>query len=184
MPDDLATLLDAARAGDPDASASLFAATYDELRRLAGRVRHGRAPATLNTTALVHEAYLKLADGASAESRAHFLALAAKAMRHVLVDEARRRGAVKRGGGAEHVELRETLVGAMPPEEILALDEALDRLAALDERAAAVVECRFYGGLTVEETAAALDLSPRTVERAWRAARVRLFRDLHDDPPV
>ncbi|MEM1055602.1 MAG: ECF-type sigma factor [Bacteroidota bacterium] len=184
MPDDLATLLVAAQRGDTDASAALFAATYDELRRLAGRVRHGRASETLNTTALVHEAYLKLAHGAPAESRAHFLALAAKAMRHILVDEARRRGAAKRGGGAEHVELRETLLGAMPEADLLGLDEALDRLATVDERAARVVECRFFGGLTVEETAAALDLSPRTVERAWRAARVRLFRDLHDDPPA
>ncbi|MEM6328147.1 MAG: ECF-type sigma factor [Bacteroidota bacterium] len=180
----LATLLAAAQRGDADASASLFAVTYDELRRLAGRVRLGRASETLNTTALVHEAYLKLADGVPAESRAHFLALAAKAMRHILVDEARRRSADKRGGGAERIELRETLHGTMPETDLLGLDRALDRLAAVDERAARVVECRFFGGLTVEETAAALDLSPRTVERSWRAARVRLFRDLHDDPPA
>jgi len=180
VPDDLPALLDAARTGDPAAAAALFAATYDELRRLAGRVRQGRASDTLNTTALVHEAYLKLADGADAESRAHFLAIAAKAMRHVLVDATRRRHAAKRGGDAEHVPLRETLVGALPEADLLGLDEALDRLAAEDERAAAVVECRFFGGLTVEETAAALGISGRTVERTWRAARVRLFQTLSD----
>lgn len=181
MPDDLSALLDAARTGDAEASATLFAATYDELRRLAGRVRQGRASETLNTTALVHEAYLKLADGAGPESRAHFLAIAAKAMRHVLVDAARRRGAAKRGGGVEHVSIRDTLVGASPGADLLGLDEALDQLAEQDERAAAVVECRFFGGLSVEETAAALDLSPRTVHRTWRAARVRLFQSLTDD---
>ncbi|MEL6614452.1 MAG: ECF-type sigma factor [Bacteroidota bacterium] len=183
MPDDLSTLIDASRRGDAEASGALFEATYDELRRLAGRVRSGRASETLNTTALVHEAYLKLADGVPAESRAHFLAIAAKAMRHVLVDAARRQSAQKRGGEAEHVPLRETLVGAPPEADLLDLDEALDRLAVIDERAARVVECRFFGGLTTEETGAALSLSLRTVERSWRAARVRLWRDLHDDPP-
>ena len=178
MPDSLSSLLAAARTGDAEASAALFAATYDELRRLAGRVRQGRASDTLNTTALVHEAYLKLADGADAESRAHFLAIAAKAMRHVLVDAARRRSAAKRGGDAEHVPIRDTLVGAPPEADLLGLDEALEHLAEQDERAAAVVECRFFGGLTIEETATALDLSPRTVQRTWRAARVRLFQSL------
>ncbi|MEM0963464.1 MAG: ECF-type sigma factor [Bacteroidota bacterium] len=180
MPADLSTLLDASRAGDANASRQLFDATYDELRRLAGRVRQGRASETLNTTALVHEAYLKLAEGTPAETRAHFLAIAAKAMRHVIVDATRRRAAAKRGGDAEHVPIRETLVGADPEVDLLGLDEALDQLAAEDDRAAAVVECRFFGGLTVEETAAALDLSPRTVQRTWRAARVRLFQSLTD----
>ena len=181
MPDSLDALLTASRQGDASAAAALFEATYDELRRLAGRVRRGRASATLNTTALVHEAYLRLAEGAAAESRAHFLAIAAKAMRHVVVDDARRRLAVKRGGGVEHVALRETLVGEGPAPDLLALDEALDRLAEVDARAAAVVECRFFGGLTVEETAGALAVSSRTLERTWRAARVRLFQTLRDD---
>ncbi len=178
---DLSTLLDASRAGDDDASSGLFAATYDELRRLAGRVRRGRAGDTLNTTALVHEAYLKLADGAPAESRAHFLAIAAKAMRHVVIDAARRRSADKRGGGLEHVPFRDTLVGDAPDAQLLDLDEALGVLEAEDPRAAAVVECRFFGGLTAKETADALEVSLRTVERTWRTARIRLFQTLTDD---
>ena len=175
-------LLVASRDGDDGAAAELYDAVYDELRRLARRVRTGATPETLNTTALVHEAYLKMADGGDYEDRAHFLGVAAKAMRHVVIDHVRRQRADKRGGDAEVLPLRETLVGEAPDEDLLALDEALSRFAQVDERGARVIECRFFGGLTIEETAAALDLSTATVERSWRVARAWLVRELRRGP--
>lgn len=179
LPADPTLLIEASRGGDAQAFGVLFDAVYEELRRLARRSRRGSANETLNTTALVHEAYLKIADGgATLESRAHVLGVAAKAMRHVLIDHARRQGALKRRAGAEAIPLRETLVGSETPGELVALDEALGRLERLDARAARVVECRFFGGLTIEETAAALGLSAPTVQRSWRAARAWLYRDL------
>ena len=175
-------LLRALRDGGEPAAKRLFEALYDELHRLARKVRQGRAGDTMSTTALVHEAYVKLASahGADPESRLHFFRIAARAMRQILVDAARRQVSEKRGGGDLFpVTFDEALHAApMPPETFLALDEALDRLAKVDARAAQVVECRYFAGLSVEETGDALGISPRTVKRDWRIARARLASDL------
>jgi len=176
-------------AGGEGAREALYRRLYDELHALA---RHHRARwhgnDTLNTTALVHEAYLKLVGGeGSYASRAHFLAVASKAMRYVLYTYAERQAAQKRGGGAPDLPLDEAAL--VPPhraEALVALEEALARLEAVDARAARVVECRFFGGLDVDETAEALGISPRTVARDWAAARAWLYgelkRDLLDTP--
>ncbi|MGD2070790.1 MAG: sigma-70 family RNA polymerase sigma factor [Gemmatimonadota bacterium] len=186
-PDDITTMLESVRDGDRAAIDALFPVLYDELRRLArAQRREWRGDYTLNTTALVHEAYLKLVrqDRVGWSERSHFFALAAKAMRHILTDYARRRQAAKRGGGAERVELEEVAgaVNPVPPEsatELLALDDALARLEAANERQARVVECRFFAGLCVTETAAALGISEATVKRDWRVARA-ILRDALD----
>ncbi|GJG87800.1 extracytoplasmic sigma factor ECF [Gemmatimonadetes bacterium T265] len=174
--------LRAARAGDPAAWDALYTQLYDELRHLARRVRAGRAGATLSTTALVHEAYLKLdpAMGLAGERRADFFALAAWAMRGVLMDAARRHGAGKRGGGMLHVTLGEDAAASVRPDELLALDEALERLRAIDPRRARVVDYRFFAGLTTLETAELLGASVSTVERDWRTARAWLLQELGD----
>jgi RNA polymerase sigma factor (TIGR02999 family) len=177
-------LLRAASAGDASALDRLLPVVYDELRRLAHRVRAGRSGETLRTTALVHEAYLKLVPSADLDwqSRAHFFAVTARAMRQVLVGAARERLAAKRGGGEWAVTLDEVAqVAPVRAERMLALDEALARLAALDERQARIVECRFFTGLTVEETAAVLGLSTPTVKRDWRAARAWIAAELGPD---
>ena len=169
-------------AGVPQDPNELFTLVYAELRRIAAReMRRERPGRTLQTTALVHEAYLRLLKDASLsfESRAHFLGIAARAMREILIEHARGRGARKRGGGAVRLTLDDvTAPVAAPSIDVLALDEALQRLARLDERHARVVELRYFGGLSVEETAAALDLSPATVKRAWTLARAWLYREL------
>ena len=154
---------------------------YDELRRIAHRHLARGGPGTLNTTALVHEAYLKLADrsGPHWVNREHFLALAAVTMRHILSDRAKAQVALKRGGGRQRVTLDDELVG--PDDQALAflqLEEALDRLASLSPRLGRVVEFRFFGGLSHEEIAAALGVTPRTVERDWAKARMLLRRAL------
>jgi len=167
--------------GDESASARLFDALYDELHRLAQRVRHGRASETLSTTALVHEAYIKLVSAESLEpkSRLHFFRTAARAMRQILVDAARRKLAGKREGDLFPITFDDALHrGPVPAAKLLSLDRAIDRLARVDPRAAQVVECRYFAGLTVEETASALDIAPRTVKRDWRAARALLTADL------
>ena len=160
----------------------VVALTYQELRAIAHRRLAARGPGgTLSTTALVHEAYLKLVDQSRAgwQDRAHFLALASLAMRHVLVDRARERSTLKRGGARRHITLDdEALAAEEQPEALLQLTEALDRLATLEPRLARVVECRFFGGLTEEETAAALGVTTRTVQRDWVKARVLLRRVL------
>lgn len=180
MSPDTLLLVEASRDGDATATAALYGAVYGELRRLARRARHGPGPETLNTTAIVHEAYLKIAGSeGSFGDRAHFLGVAAKAMRSVVVDHVRRSTAEKRGGVGRPATLRETLVGEGADDDVLALDESLQRFAAVDARGAQIVECRFFGGLTIEETAAALGVSTPTVERGWRAARAWLHRDLH-----
>ena len=161
----------------------LFTQVYEELHRLAQRVRQGRAGETLATSDLVHEAFIKLApsSGIEWESRAHFFAVAARAMRQVLVSAARRRLAGKRGAGEWPVTLCEGVMAeSVQPERMLALDEALDRLAALDERQARVVEYRYFSGLTVEETAEVLGISPPTVKRDWRVARAWIAAELRD----
>ena len=145
------------------------------------KLRHERPEHTLNTTALVHEAYLKLIrlDRVQWQSRAHFLAIAAQAMRNVLVSHARSRKRIKRGGGAPHVPFEE--VASLPVAEadrILALDDALNRLAELNPRHARIVECRFFGGMTIEETACALEISPATAKRDWSLLRHWLGREL------
>ena len=162
----------------------LFGRVYEELRRLAHRVRGGSPGDTLNTTALVHEAYLKLSRSGTLEvtDRAHFFAVAARAMRQILVDAARRQMAQKRGGDAPPlVTLDESLYHQpIRPDQLLALDEALARLDAADPRRARVVEHRIFAGLTSDETAALLGVSRPTVERDWRAARAWLAVELEE----
>src|SRR5687768_13835868 len=181
-------LLQAAQRGDRGALDGLFPLVYDELCLLAHRQRqrwHGDL--TLNTTAVVHEAYLKLADQKQlpAESRAHFFGVAAKAMRHILCNHARDRGRKKRGGGIHHVQLEaghergaEFDLSQEQSETLEALDDALRRLEQISERQARIVECRFFGGMSVEDTAAALDVSERTVKRDWSFARAWLRREM------
>lgn len=168
-------LLRGARAGDKAALDALFALAYDELRRVARRVRGGHDD-TLTTTGLVHEAYLKLVPSSvPANDAAHFKLLIARAMREALIDAARRRHAGKRGGTDLPITLDDDVQAApLKAAELLELHAALEELARVDSRRAAVVECRFFGGLDVEETAAALNLSTATVKRDWRVARAWL----------
>ena len=176
-----AALVTAARDGDPGALDALFALAYEELRRLARQVRSGRATPTLNTTALVHEAYMRLAaaESLTATDAAHFKRLMAQCMRHVLIDAARRRTAAKRGGNDVRVTFGDEMIGEeMRFGALLELDEALRELERLDPRRAAVVECRYFGGLDVAETAVALDTSTATVKRDWRVARAWLAQRL------
>ena len=188
----IAEALGAMRAGVPGAVDRLVTLVYADLARIAHRQLRLEADGhTLSTTALVHEAYLRLVDQTRAEwtDRVQFLAAAAHVMRRVLVDYARRHSAARRGGAGRRVASLEALeradVGRLAVEEradiLLALDEALDRLAALDARQARVVECRFFGGLTEAETAAALGVTSRTVTRDWFKARGWLFQALCDD---
>lgn len=163
--------------GDPEAFDRLLPLVYDELRKLARVVRQGRATPTLNTTALVHEAYLKLVpdDEAHFANRLHFMRIAARAMRQVLANAFRHRSAQKRGGDAPHVTLEEHVMGGdLPPAQMLALDEALRHLDVVAPRQAAVVECRFFAGLSIPETAEVLGVSVATVNRDWRTARAWL----------
>ena len=179
-------LLHAHANGDPDALGRLLPRVYDELRRIArARLRRERADHTLSTSEVVHEAFLELVpfDGVDWQSRTHFYAVASRAMRNVLVDHAERRGAAKRGGGRRAESLHDLLEEQVPAAEreiddLIAIDEALDRLEALDPRKARVVECRFFGGLSLEETARALGSSPATVSRDWTFARAWLHREL------
>lgn len=176
---DITDRLAAARAGDAEALPQLFQTVYDELYRMAAReLGHRRVPTTLSSTALVNEAYVKLVDGARASwnDRNHFFAVAATAMRQILVDHARRKLAEKRGAGAHHVTVDETRLGTDHPLiELLSLDEALTGLERLNPRLSRVVELRYFGGLTVEETADVLGVTERTVKRDWRKGRAFLF---------
>ena len=170
------------RRGDPHAASRLMPMVYDELRRLAGQYLHGEAQgSTLQPTALVHEAYLRLVNQADADwqSRAHFFAVAAQAMRHILVDRARARQTAKRGGDRHKLPLDAVWNIASDREEyLLALDEALQKLAALDQQQSRIVELRFFGGLTLEETAEVLHISTKTVQRDWLMARGWLHREV------
>jgi RNA polymerase sigma factor (TIGR02999 family) len=177
-------MLTASRHGDAAACAQAFEAAYQELQRLArAQLRRLRPGQTLTTTALVHEAFVKLMKSpVRTQDRAHFLSLAARAMRQILVDYARRRGSPKRGG-----DLRPTTFDgeSIPVEtlafEMLAIDRALTRLAVLDERLARIVEWRYFGGMTEEEVAEALGVTSRTVRRDWRKARAFLYRELQGE---
>jgi RNA polymerase sigma factor (TIGR02999 family) len=168
--------------GDHEALDRLMPLVYGELRRLAqSYMRRERAGHTLQTTALIHEAYLRLIDAGQVrlESRTHFFAVASRLMRQILVDFARSRGYQKRGGGAQQVSLDEALVIGRPRyEDLVALDEALTALAEVDERKARVVELRFFGGLTEAEMAETLKVSPETVRRDWRLAKSWLLLKL------
>lgn len=170
------------RRGDGSATGRLFALVYDELRALAGDMFRDQPPDhTLQPTALVHEVYIRLVNQHEAEwtDRAHFLAVAAKAMRNLLIDHARKRKTGKRGGDRERVTLDAVMDSAAERSiDLLALDEALEELACLHERQARVVELRFFGGLTVRGAAEVLEVSPPTVDRDWRMARAWLTREL------
>jgi RNA polymerase sigma factor (TIGR02999 family) len=187
--DDVTRLLDALQHGDRAALDRLVPLVYEELRALAhGQRQRWQGDHTLDTTALVHEAYLKLVDQSrvSWESRAHFLATAAKAMRHILINYARDRRAQKRGGEQPKLSLEELSEGMEGTavlsddraELLIALDAALTKLEHVNERQSRIVECRFFGGLTIEETAAALGISTASVSRGWALAQVRLFQDV------
>jgi len=171
-----------ARRGDPAALSDLFERLYPELRRLAhGHLRGQETTGTLGTTALIHEAYLKLCDHDQLEvrDRAHFFALSAKVMRQIMVDYFRSRATLKRGAAARALPLDEVQIPvADRGDTLLALDEALDRLETLDARLARVVECRFFGGMTQEEIAEALGLTPRTIRSDWRKAKAWLGHEL------
>lgn len=181
-PQDVTELLVAWSKGDDAALASLVPIIYDELRRLAKfHMRHERAAHTLETTALVHEAYLKLIAQKSTnwQNRTHFFAASAQSMRRILVDMARARKRQRRGGGAERLSLEEGLI--FSPErasELVALDDALTELEKLDSRKSRVVELRFFAGLTMDEIAGVLKVSPQTVLREWNRARAWLYSQL------
>jgi RNA polymerase sigma factor (TIGR02999 family) len=179
---DITERLLALRGGDKDALNRLVPLVYERLRAMAhARLAGQAAGVSLNTTGLVHDAYLRLVDQSRAEwkDRSHFFAVAATAMRQIIVDRARRRGAGKRGGGVRPELLDDAHAGVdARTEEILAIDEALTQLGALSERMVKMVELRFFAGLSVEETAEVLGLDSRTVNRDWRAARALLYRAL------
>jgi RNA polymerase sigma factor (TIGR02999 family) len=184
---DPTTLLTSWRRGNRVAMDELFPLVYEELRRRAHHcLRREATGHTLTTTALVHEAYLKLIDGERVqwEDRAHFLALAARAMRQVLVSYARRYKAQKRGGGAVPLDIDDELpVSETRADQTLALDRALDRLSQLNERLSRTVELRFFGGMKVEEIAVALDIAPSTVKLDWQKAKAWLYRELAEATP-
>lgn len=188
-PADVERLLDAHREGDDAAFDSLVHLVYDELREIAHRHRaRWSGDHTVGTTVLVHEAYLKLSGGndSSWNQRSHFLAMASRAMRQVLIDYARSRKTAKRGGELQHISLdvAPDVAGALPQlsvndsEALLSLDESLKRLAAESEQHCRIVEYRFFGDMTVEETAEALGVSPATVKRGWVRARAWIHRDM------
>lgn len=183
MPDrDVTTLLADWRRGDRTALDQLTPMVYEELHRLAASyMRYERPDHTLQSTALVHEAYLRLVGGVDVdfENRSHFFGIAAQIVRRVLVDHARAAKAAKRGSGVITLTLSEELnPGGSRPQELLALDDALNSLATIDPRQAQIVEMRFFAGLNVAETAEVLTLSPATVKREWATAKAWLYREL------
>ena len=183
---DMTALINAARDGDKTAEAALFRAVYGDLRRIAQRHLNASSPEIAHATSLVHEVYLRLAggdgQGLALNDRTHFFAVASRAMRQLVVDHVRSRTADKRGGGIEPVALDSLVVAVAEgrDEDVLMLDEALDRLAEADPRLARLVELRFFGGLQLDELAALLGLSERTLKRDWRKARAFLHRELTD----
>jgi RNA polymerase sigma factor (TIGR02999 family) len=186
---DVSRILTAIEQGDPHAAEELLPLVYDELRRLAAqRLAREKPGQTLQATALVHEAYLRLVDathGGGWNSRGHFFAAAAEAMRRILVERARRKGRIQHGGGLQRVDLLDDpAVAPTEDEQVLLLDEALSRLAAVRPQAAELVKLRFFAGLTLDEIAPLLDLSPRSSRRLWVFARAWLRRDIErsDEP--
>jgi RNA polymerase sigma factor (TIGR02999 family) len=180
-PSEVSRLLRAWSRGERAAFDQLMPLVYEELRRIARRQWRGqRAGQTLDATALIHEAYLRLADQSEVhwQNRAHFFGVAAKAMRHIVIDQARTRRAAKRGGAARRVPLDAVSVAIERPVDVVALDDALQGLAALDQRKSQVVELKYFGGLAVREIAEILDVSEETVARDWRLARSWLLRQL------
>ncbi len=184
---DVTRLLDDLSAGKEHALNALLPLVYRELRRCAASyLRRERQNHTLQPTALVNEAFLKLVEQRNVrwQNRAHFFGVAAQAMRRILVDHARTHGRVKRGGAAPQVTLDEAMISAESRSiDLLALDEALERLSALDERQARVVELKFFGGLSVEESAEVLNISPATIKREWSMARAWLHTQLSTPAP-
>jgi RNA polymerase sigma factor (TIGR02999 family) len=183
---DVTQLLDAAVAGDPNAAAELLPLVYDELRKLAAaRLAEEKAGHTLQATALVHEAYLRLVGGTRAQEwngRGHFFAAAAEAMRRILVEAARRKGRRKRGGDRERIDLDGlALTAPEPGDDVLALDEALGQLAAADPQAAELVKLRYFAGLTVPQAATALGIAPRTADFLWAYAKSWLLQRIETD---
>lgn len=180
-PERITQLLRAWQEGDTAAGDELVPMVYSELRRLAGsRLRVERVGHTLQPTALVNEAWLRLTrqHGAVWQNRSQFFAIAAIAMRRILVDHARKRLTVRAGEGAQHTVVDETLPSPLPDARLIALDEALTQLEGLDARQARVVELRFFAGLSVDDTAKVLDVSSGTIKREWKTARTWLFREL------
>ena len=180
--EEVTRLLAAHHGGDREAFDELMPLVYRELRRIAhGQLNRGRPDRDLDTTALVHEAYFKLVDESRVDwqSRSHFFAIAARTMRRIIVDFARKKNAAKRGSGESAVEFDPNRIGIeRQAEQLIALDDALTKLAEIDPRLTEVVECRFFGGMTVEEIAQALDVSSRTIERDWKRAKAWLMTEL------
>jgi RNA polymerase sigma factor (TIGR02999 family) len=191
---DVTRILSAIEAGDPTAAAELLPLVYDELRKLAAARMAGEKPGqTLQATALVHEAYLRLVANPGRQAggephwngRGHFFAAAAEAMRRILVESARHKGRVRHGGGGRRVDLDAACpVTAAPDDDLLAIDEALTRLAGLDPVRAELVKLRFFAGLTMPEAAVALGISVATAERYWSFARTWLYAELSDPRPA
>ena len=181
-PQQITRILEAVNGGDLEAAQALFALVYDELRRMARSRMARESPGhTLQPTALVHEAYIRLMgdENLRFENRAHFFTAAAEAMRRILIEHARKKRSGKRQGGRQRIGLMETMAVQEPaPDEVSALDEALSRLERKDRQMSDVLKLRFFVGLTVQETAEALSLSPRTVDRQWAAARAWLTREI------
>jgi RNA polymerase sigma factor (TIGR02999 family) len=180
---ELTQILQSLESGDPHAAEKLLPLVYDELRKLAAdKLAHERAGHTLQATALVHEAYLRLiGDGEPArwDSRGHFFAAAAQAMRRILVEAARRKQRLKRGGGHTREELDELEIAAPEiHEDLLSLDAALDRLTEIDRQAGELVQLRYFAGMTLPEAAEVLEVSPRTADRLWAYARAWLHQEL------
>jgi len=186
--DAITQVLNAIEQGDPNAAAQLLPLVYDELRRLAAaKLAQEKPGQTLDATALVHEAYLRLVEGERRgspppgwNSRGHFFAAAAEAMRRILIDNARRKGRPKHGGGRRRVDLDESLSAAEPRDDLLALDDALRRLAEREPAKAELVRLRYFAGLSLDEAAACLGISPATAKRHWAVARAWLYADLSD----
>ena len=185
-------LLEELSSGNREAMGQLIPLVYDQLRKLAAvRFERERGPHTLQPTALVHEAYLRLVDQRRVrwQNRAHFIAVAAQLMRRILIDHARGRDALKRGGQYDTVTISDEILESIAPEhapgrpsevDVIALDRALARLTAIDAQQGRIVELRFFGGLTVEETAQVVGISPATVKREWRLAKVWLHREMRE----
>jgi RNA polymerase sigma-70 factor, ECF subfamily len=182
---DVTDLLQSARAGDPRAGEKLYPLVYDELRRLASAyMRRERPGHTLQATALIHEAYLRMTGGkiVEAQNRSHFIAIAAKVMRRVLVDHARMHNAGMHGGGQKRIDLEHAgAASSGTPADLIEIDRALERLEQIAPRQAKVVELRFFAGLSVEETAALLHVAPRSVKRDWAMARIWLYKEIRKE---